>query len=108
DCLHRLFEAQVTRRPEAIAVLSEDQQLTYAELNRRANQLAQYLQELGVGSEDRVAICVERSFEMVIGLLAILKAGGAYVPFDSKYPRERLSLILEDVGATVLLTQQSI
>src|ERR1051326_6436518 len=108
DCLHRIFEAQAAHTPEAIAVLSEDQQLTYAELNRRANELARYLQELGVGPEDRIAICVERSFEMVIGLLAILKAGGAYVPFDAKYPRERLSLILKDVGAKVLLTQQSI
>ena len=90
-CIHQLFEAQVEKTPDAIAVVFEDQQLTYRELNRRANQLAHYLQKLGVGPEVLVGICVERSIEMVVGLLGILKAGGAYVPLDPSYPRERLS-----------------
>src|SRR6185369_7870074 len=108
DCLHRMFEAQVVRTPEAIALVSEDQHLTYAELNRTANRLASYLQTLGVKPEERVALCVERSFEMVVGLLGILKAGGAYVPLDPASPRERLAFIMEDAGVRVLLTQQAI
>ena len=99
-----LFEAQVERTPEAIAVQFEGKQLTYGELNRRANQLAHYLQRLGVGPEKLVGICIERSIEMVIGLLGILKAGGAYVPLDPSYPRERLAFMLEDSQVSVLLT----
>lgn len=107
-CIHRLFEAQVERTPDATAVVFENQQLTYRELNNRANQLAHHLQKLGVAPEVLVGICVERSLEMVIGLLGILKAGGAYVPLDPSYPRERLSFMLSDSQASVLLTQQKL
>src|SRR5437868_6994989 len=85
----RLFEAQVEYTPEAVALLFEGQELTYRQLNERANQLAHHLRQLGVESEVRVGLCVERSLEMIIGLLGILKAGGAYVPLDPAYPRER-------------------
>ncbi|OYE03038.1 non-ribosomal peptide synthetase [Nostoc sp. 'Peltigera membranacea cyanobiont' 232] len=104
-CIHRLFEEQVERSPDAIAVVFEDKQLTYRELNAKANQLAQYLQSLGVGPEVLVGICVERSLYMVVGLLGILKAGGAYVPLDPAYPIERLAFMLEDSSVPVLLTQ---
>ena len=105
-CVHQLFEEQVERTPDATAVVFEDRQLTYRQLNERANQLARYLQELGVGPDKLVAICVERSLEMVVGLLGILKAGGAYVPLDPEYPEERLRFMLHDAGAPVLLTQR--
>ena len=105
-CLHQLFEAQVEKTPEAIAVVFEEQRLTYRELNRRANQLAHHLRELGVGPDVLVGICVERSLEMVVGLLGVLKAGGAYVPLDPGYPTERLAFMIEDSRAPVLLTQQ--
>ena len=105
-CLPQLFEAQVERAPAAVAVVCEGQTLTYWELNRRANQLAHYLKGLGVGPEVLVGICVERSLEMVVGLLGILKAGGAYVPLDPAYPKERLAFMLQDAQALVLLTQQ--
>src|SRR5437899_2364819 len=104
-CVHELFEEQVERTPEAVAVVFEDQQVSYSELNRRANQLAHYLVRLGVRPDDRVAICLERSPEMVVGLLAILKAGGAYVPLDPVYPSDRLRFMIEDSGCIVLLTQ---
>jgi amino acid adenylation domain-containing protein len=104
-CVHQLFEEQVTLTPDAIAVVFEGEQLTYKELNQRANQLAHHLQSLGVGSEVLVGICVERSIEMVVGLLGILKAGGAYVPLDPTYPLERLVFMLEDAQVPVLLTQ---
>ncbi len=107
QCTHQLFEAQVERTPEAVAVVFEDQKLTYQELNSRANQLAHYLQALGVGPEVLVGICLERSLEMVVGLLGILKAGGAYVPLDPAYPSERLTLMLSDCQAPVLLTQKT-
>jgi non-ribosomal peptide synthetase component F len=90
-CLHHLFEAQVARSPDAIAAVFEDQQLTYSQLNDQANQLAHYLRKCGVGPEGLVGICVERSLEMVVGLLGILKAGGAYVPLDPEYPKDRLA-----------------
>nr|CAQ48259.1 MicA protein [Planktothrix prolifica NIVA-CYA 98] len=106
QCIHQLFEAQVERTPDAIAVVFENQQLTYTELNGRANQLAHYLQSLGVGPEVLVGIAVERSFEMIVGLLGILKAGGAYVPLDPDYPTERLQFMLEDSQVSLLLTQQ--
>ena len=105
-CLHQLFEAQVERTPEAIAVVFEGQQLTYRELNARANQLAHHLRKLGVGPEVLVGICVERSLAMVVGLLGILKAGGAYVPSDAAYPKERLAFMLDDSQALLLLTQE--
>ncbi|MCP4709341.1 MAG: AMP-binding protein, partial [Planctomycetes bacterium] len=103
-CLPELFQAQVEKTPEAVALVFEDQQSTYRELNQRANRLAHYLQKLGVGPEVLVAICIERSLEMVIGLYAILKAGGAYVPLDPTYPEERLAYMLQDTRAPVLLT----
>ncbi|AUB35491.1 Non-ribosomal peptide synthetase component F [Nostoc flagelliforme CCNUN1] len=106
QCIHQLFEEQVERTPDAVAVVFEDQQLTYRELNARANQLAHYLRTLGVKPEVLVAICVERSLEMVVGLLGILKAGGAYIPLDPDYPTERLSFMLSDAQVQVLLTQQ--
>ena len=103
--IHELFEEQVERSPDAIAIIFEEQQLTYRDLNNRANQLAHYLQRLGVGPEALVGICVERSIEMVVGLLGILKAGGAYVPLDPDYPKERLAFMLADTQIVVLLTQ---
>jgi amino acid adenylation domain-containing protein/non-ribosomal peptide synthase protein (TIGR01720 family) len=105
-CIHELFEEQVERSPDAIAVVFEGEQLTYKELNQRANQLVGHLQRLGVGPEVLVGICVERSLEMVVGLLGILKAGGAYVPLDPAYPTERLAYILNDSQVKVLLTQE--
>ncbi|AVH69209.1 non-ribosomal peptide synthetase [Nostoc sp. 'Lobaria pulmonaria (5183) cyanobiont'] len=107
-CIHELFEAQVARTPDAVAVVFEDQQLSYRELNQRANQLAHYLQKQGVKPEVLVGICVERSLDIVIGLLAILKAGGAYIPLDPSYPQERLAFILENAQISVLLTQTSL
>lgn len=100
------FEEQAAARPDAVAVVYEGAQLTYGVLNERANQLAAYLQSLGVGPEVCVGLGLERSLELIIGILGILKAGGAYVPLDPSYPRERLRFILEDSAATVLLTQQ--
>ena len=105
-CIHELFEAQVENTPDAIALVFEDQQLTYRELNNRANQLAHHLQKLGVGPDVPVGICLERSIEMVVGLLGILKAGGAYVPLDPDYPKERLAFMLDDSRASVLLTKE--
>jgi surfactin family lipopeptide synthetase A len=105
QCIHQLFESQAERTPEAVAVVFENEQLTYRELNRRANQLAHYLCDLGVGPEVLVGICVERSLDMVVGLLGILKAGGAYVPLDPAFPSERLAFMLEDAQAPVLVTQ---
>ncbi|TRU26494.1 MAG: amino acid adenylation domain-containing protein [Microcystis aeruginosa Ma_SC_T_19800800_S464] len=105
QCIHQLFEEQVERTPDAVAVVFEGQQLTYNELNCRANQLAHYLQSLGVKPDELVGICVERSLEMIVGLLGILKAGGAYVPLDPDYPQERLSFMLEDSQVKVLVTQ---
>ena len=104
-CIHELFEEQVERTPEALAVVHEERELSYGELNARANQLAHYLRGLGVKPDGRVAICVERGLEMVVGLLAVLKAGGAYVPLDPAYPAERLRFMLEDSTPAVLLTQ---
>jgi amino acid adenylation domain-containing protein/non-ribosomal peptide synthase protein (TIGR01720 family) len=104
--LHQLFEAQAAQQPNAIALVCEGEQLTYAALNAQANRLARTLQEQGVGPEVRVGIATERAMPLVVGLLAILKAGGAYVPLDPHYPAERLSNMIEDSGITLLLTQQ--
>src|ERR1019366_9062812 len=104
--VHQLFEAQAERTPDAVAIVFEAEQLTYGELNRRANQLAHHLRALGVGPEVLVAICLERSLEMVIALLGVLKAGGAYLPLDPAYPKERLAFMLEDAQVPVLLTQE--
>ncbi|MGH7824577.1 MAG: amino acid adenylation domain-containing protein [Candidatus Binatia bacterium] len=107
-CIHQLFEEQAERTPDLAAAVFEDRQLTYRELNERANQLAHYLIKQGVGSESLVGICMERSLEMIIGLLGILKAGGAYVPLDPSYPQERISFMLEDSHAGVLITHQHV
>ncbi|MEG4425925.1 MULTISPECIES: amino acid adenylation domain-containing protein [unclassified Microcoleus] len=107
-CIHQLFEAQVDRTPDAIAVVFEEQKLTYRELNERANQLAHYLQKLGVKPEVLVGICVERSLDTIVGILGILKAGGAYVPIDPANPRDRLAFILEDAQVNVLLTEEKL
>jgi amino acid adenylation domain-containing protein len=105
SCVHQLFEAQAERAPDAVAVTYDGQQVSYGELNRRANQVAHYLRSLGVGPEVLVGLCVERSIEMVVGLLGVLKAGGSYLPLDPAYPSERLSFMLEDAQVPVLLTQ---
>ncbi|MEI7382470.1 amino acid adenylation domain-containing protein, partial [Pectobacterium versatile] len=103
--IHERFEQQVERTPDAIAVVFEAQSLSYAELNRRANQLAHRLLTLGIKPDDRVALCVERSLEMVVGLMGILKSGAAYVPLDPTYPAERLAYMIDDAKPVALLTQ---
>ncbi len=108
QCIHHLFELQAARTPQATAVISGDKQLTYLALNQRANQLAHYLKKKEVGPEILVGICMERSLEMIIGLMAILKAGAGYVPLDSTYPSERLAFIINDAQAPVLLTQSNL
>ncbi|WP_139132530.1 non-ribosomal peptide synthetase, partial [Pseudomonas sp. 24 R 17] len=106
--VHRLFEAQVRQRPDAIALCLGDQSISYAELNRQANRLAHHLIGQGIGPEVLVGVAVERSFDMVVSLLAVLKAGGAYVPLDPQYPRERLLHMLEDSGVRLVLTQSHV
>ncbi|HEY9741969.1 MAG TPA: amino acid adenylation domain-containing protein [Coleofasciculaceae cyanobacterium] len=108
QCIHQLFEAQVEKVPDAIAVVFEDKQLTYRELNSRSNKLAHYLQKQGVGSEVLVGLCVERSLDMIVGMLAILKAGGAYVPLDPTYPHERLSFMIEDAQVSFVISHSSL
>jgi len=103
--LHHLIEAQVERTPEQVAIRYREERVSYNELNRRANQLAHYLRTFGVGAETLVGLMVERSIEMVVGLLAILKAGGAYLPLDPAYPAERLSFMLEDAQVAVVITE---
>ena len=105
-CLHQIVEAHARKQPEAVAAVFGTQQLTYGELNRRANHLAGHLQSLGVGPETLVGLCMHRSLEMLVGFLGTLKAGGAYVPLDPAYPPERLQFMLEDAQVRVLLTQQ--
>jgi len=107
-CLHELFEKQAEKLPDKIAVVFKDEQITYGELNRRANRLAHYLQRLGVGPDVLAGVYMERSLEMVIGLYGILKAGGAYVPLDPSYPASRLAFMLEDTQVAVLLTQTAL
>ncbi|MFB2939110.1 amino acid adenylation domain-containing protein [Aerosakkonemataceae cyanobacterium BLCC-F154] len=107
-CIHQLFEQQVERTPDAIAIQWENQQFTYQELNNRANQLANYLQKLGVGAETLVGICLERSPKIIIAMLGILKAGGAYLPLDPTYPSDRLTFMLEDAQVFLLLTEQQL
>src|SRR4029077_9625811 len=107
-CLHELFAAQAERTPDAVAVIYEAQHLSYGELDRRANQLAHHLRSLGVGPEVIVGLCVERSLEMVLGLLGILKPGAASLPLDPSYPPERLAYMLADAAAPVLVTQASL
>jgi amino acid adenylation domain-containing protein len=107
-CIHHLFEIQAETTPQAVAVVFRDKQLAYQALNQRANQVAHYLRKLGVGPETPVGLCVERSLEMVVGILAILKAGGSYVPLDPGYPPERLRYMFENSEIPVLLTQQAL
>ncbi|MBW4669172.1 MAG: amino acid adenylation domain-containing protein [Cyanomargarita calcarea GSE-NOS-MK-12-04C] len=107
-CIHQIFEQQVEKTPDAIAVVFEERQFTYQQLNCHANQLAHHLRTLGVGPEVLVGICMERSLEMVVGLLGILKAGGAYVPLDPAYPLERLAFVLEDTQTPVILTVEQL
>lgn len=106
QCVHQMFERQVSKTPHAIAVEFDKAHLTYQELNRRVNQLASYLRHSGVGPEVLVGVCVERSFEMLVSLLAILKAGGAYVPLDPTHPPQRIALILEDAQVSTLITKE--
>src|SRR4029077_2052314 len=103
-CIHELFEEQVERTPDAVAVVYEDQQVSYGELNERANGLAHVLIEKGIGPEDVVGICLERSVEMIISLLGILKAGAAYLPLDRDYPTERLKFMIEDAQPSCVVT----
>jgi amino acid adenylation domain-containing protein len=106
QCVHLMFEAQVKQHPDAVAIVFEDKPLTYQELNTRANQLAHYLQALTVGPEVIVGLCMERSLDIVVGVLGILKAGGAYLSLDPNYPKERIAFMLKDTQVSVLLTQQ--
>jgi len=108
ECLHELFAKQARQAPERIAVVSEWEQVSYRELNRRANQLGRYLQRLGVGPEVVVGLCLERSVEMVVGALGALKAGGVYLPLDAESPLERLGYMLEDAGVGAVLTQRAL
>src|ERR1700689_1399450 len=103
-CLDQLFAEQAAKTPHAVALVYECQKLTYRELDERSNQLAHHLQRLGVGPDVVVGLCVERSIEMVVGLLGILKAGGAYLPLDPSYPLERLAFMLRDAQAPILVT----
>lgn len=107
-CIHQLFEEQVKKEPDAVAVMFEGQELTYRELNRRANRLAHYLWKAGVKPEVLVGICLERSLEMIVGLMGILKAGGAYVPLDPAYPDERIEYILLNAEAKILVTSSKL
>jgi len=107
-CVHQLFEAQAKATPNAVAVVFDGQELTYAELDRRANQLAGHLAKLGVKPGVLVGLFVERSLEMIVGLLGVMKAGGAYVPMDPTYPVDRISFVLMDANAPILLTQQKL
>ncbi|HLK58309.1 MAG TPA: amino acid adenylation domain-containing protein, partial [Chthonomonadaceae bacterium] len=107
-CLHQLFEAQVQRTPDALALTCEQHTLTYRQLNARANQLAHGLILQGVGPEVRVGVCMERSVEMIVGMLGILKAGGAYLPLDPAYPNQRLAFMLKDSQTQIVLAQQGL
>jgi amino acid adenylation domain-containing protein len=107
-CVHELFEAQVERTPTAVAVVAGERQLTYAELNERANQLARFLRRFGIGPDSLVGLCVDRSLEMVVGTLGVLKAGAGYVPMDPTYPADRLAFMLQDANVFVLLTQSDL
>ena len=106
--MHELFEAQAAKSADTVAVVDEDGQLTYGELNARSNQLARHLRSIGVRPDTRVALCFERSPEMVIGLLAVLKAGGAYVPLDPSYPPDRLNYMLADSAPVAVLTHAQV
>ncbi len=106
-CIHHLFEEHAERTPDAVAVVFENERITYRELNARANQLAHYLPSLGAGPEVPVALCFERSPDMIAGIIGILKAGGAYLPLDPHYPKERITYMMEDAGVQLVLTQHT-
>src|SRR4051812_36467097 len=108
SCIHDLFAEQVRRTPNKVALIFSDERMTYAELNEKANSLACRLRQCGIRPDVPVGICIERSLEMMVGLLGILKAGGCYVPLDPTYPKERLAFILADAQPPVLLTQTSL
>ena len=108
QCIHQLFEAQVEGGPDTVAVVFEDQQLSYRQLNERANRLARYLKRQGVGADVRVGICVARSLDLIVGILGIVKSGGAYVALDLSYPQERLEFVLADAQVALLLTQEAL
>src|SRR6185295_8327110 len=103
-CVHELFEAQAERTPDAVAIVFEDQHLTYRELNEQSNQLAHHLRAEGVGPDVLVGLCLSRSIHLMVGILGILKAGGAYVPLDATYPRKRLEFMLQDTAVRILVT----
>src|SRR4028118_1033727 len=105
-CVYQLFEEQVKKIPDAIAVVFKEQHLTYQQLDKYANQLAHYLRSLGVVPEVIVGVCMERSLETIIGLLGILKSGGAYLPLDPSYPQERLAFMLEDSSVSIVISQK--
>ena len=105
DLIHQMFEHQSLQTPDAIAVTFQDQQLTYQELDRKTNQVAHYLQSLGVKPETLVGICLDRSLEMLVAILGVLKAGGAYVPLDPSYPIDRTAFTIEDAQLSILLTE---
>src|SRR5262249_37467258 len=105
-CVHELYEEQVELAPDAVAVVYEGEQLSYHELNRRANQLAHCLWERGVGAEVKVGLCVERSLEMIVSLLGVMKSGGAYLPLDPGYPQERLAYMIKDAECRIILCQR--
>src|SRR5260370_10178019 len=107
-CIHELFEAQVEQTPNAVAVVFEDQHLTYRELNNRSNRVAHYLRKLGVGPGVLVGLSLDQSLERIVGLFGVLKAGGAYVPIDPAYPATRLAFMLNDANTPVVLTQQNL
>src|SRR6185437_10218504 len=106
-CAHELFEQQVARDPDAVALIGGGKSLTYRELNRRSNQVAHYLRRRGVGPDVLVGVCLRRSPEMVVALLGVWKSGGAYVPLDSSYPEDRLEFMVSDAAVQVLLTEES-
>ena len=105
-CLHELIDAVAERQPDSVAVIFDNKQLTYGELVKRANQLSNYLRDLGVVRETLVGLCIERSLEMIIGAIAIQKAGGAYIPLDPAFPSSRIELVIEDSKVKVLLTEE--
>ena len=107
-CVHQLFEAQVEQVPDSVAVIFEQERLTYRELNSRANQLAHHLQGVGIGPEDLVGVALDRSLELIVGLVGVLKAGAAYLPLDPAYPVERLAYLTADARPRVLLTQSAV
>ena len=107
-CVHKLFETEVKRRPEAIAVVADEKQFTFAEINARANQLARFLKRFGVGPDSLVGLCMSRSSEMIVGILGVLKTGAGYVPLDPTHPPDRLSSMMQETDIFVLLTQANL